>query len=57
MKKEKIKVPVKDRKTSNFTIRFSESERKQLDDFCEKKNTTLTELIRFSLKTVMDRAE
>lgn len=57
MKKEKFKVPEKQRKTSNFTIRFSENERKKLDNFCQEKNTTLTELIRFSLQKVMERAQ
>ncbi|MBN1820241.1 MAG: hypothetical protein JW833_05975 [Prolixibacteraceae bacterium] len=54
---DKIKVPQKEKKTHNFTIRFSDSERTQLDSFCAKKNTTLTALIRFSLKTVMERAK
>lgn len=57
MKKERFKVPEKHRKTANFTIRFSESERKKLNKFCKEKNTTLTELIRFSLEKVMERAQ
>ncbi len=54
---EKIKVPQKQKKTRNFTIRFSDNERAKLDEFCARKNTTLTALIRFSLQTVMERAK
>lgn len=54
---DKIKVPEKEKKNHNFTIRFSDSEREKLDEFCNRKNTTLTALIRFSLKTVMERAK
>lgn len=57
MKKEKYRIPEKHRKTSNFTVRFSESERIKLDKFCKEKNTTLTELIRFSLRTIIERAK
>lgn len=54
---DKIKVPQKEKKTHNFTIRFSDRERELLDEFCRQKNTTLTALIRFSLETVMERAK
>lgn len=56
MTKEKIKVPEKEKKTHNFTIRFSESERSNLYNFCSRKKTTLTELIRFSLKTIIEKS-
>lgn len=54
---EKIKVPQREKKTHNFTIRFSDSERRKLDEFCTRKNTTLTALVRFSLQTIMERAK
>ncbi len=54
---DKIKIPAREKKTHNFTIRFSDSERNKLDEFCDRKNTTLTALIRFSLKTIMERAK
>jgi len=55
--KEKIEIPEKLIKDKNFTVRFSTPEREKLDEFCVRKKTTLAELIRFSLKTVMERAK
>lgn len=52
----KIKVPPKEILDQNFTVRFSKNERAKLEQFCSKKKTTLAKLIRFSLKTVMERA-
>ncbi len=54
---KRITIPQKVKRTKNFTVRFSTSERAKLDLFCKSRNTTLAELIRFSLKTVMERAK
>ncbi len=54
---QKIKIPQKEVRSQNFTVRFSKSEREKLDKFCIKKKTNLAEFIRFSTRTVMERAK
>jgi len=54
---EKIKVPPKRIKSKNFTVRFTEDERNNLERFCALKKTTIAEFIRFSCNVVMKRAK
>ena len=54
---EKINIPESEVRNRNFTVRFSKKEREKLDSFCKRNKTTLADFIRFSLKTVMERAK
>lgn len=54
---KKLIIPEKTKRTENFTVRLSPEERAELEFFCEIKKTTISELIRFSLKAVMERAK
>lgn len=47
---------LKPKNASNVTFRLADGIRKRAEAFAEANNTNLSEVIRFSLKTVLDKS-